>query len=386
MNQHALKIPFNKPYVVGKELYNIARTMFEDHRLSAHGRFTGACHRWLEKRLGCARALLTHSCTGALEMAAMLCNIEPDDEVIMPSFTFVSTANAFVLRGGVPVFVDIRPDTLNMDERLLESAITSRTKAFVPVHYGGVACAMDKIVRIADRHGLWVVEDAATALLSTYKGRPLGTIGHLGCLSFHETKNVTSGEGGALLVNDNRFIERAEVVWEKGTDRCQFKQGRIDKYSWVDIGSSFIPGELVGAFLYAQLEEADRIGRIRDRIFTYYNRLLRPLEEREVIRLPRMGDECTHNSHLFYIITRSLEERKKLIEYLAEKEIDAVSHYVPLHSSPAGKRYGRVAGTMAVTDDVSNRLLRLPFFNEMTPKEVERVVAWVKRFYAGTGR
>jgi len=375
------KIPFNKPFIVGKELYNIAQAVVESH-LSGDGPFTEQCHEWLERRLNCGKALLTHSCTGALEMAAMLCGIGPGDEIIMPSFTFVSTANAFALRGGTPVFVDIREDTLNIDETLIEQAITPRTRAIVPVHYAGVACAMDEIMEIAQKYNLFVVEDAAQALLSTYKNHFLGTLGHLGCLSFHETKNIISGEGGALLINDEKFVEQAEILWEKGTDRKKYYRGEVDKYTWIDIGSSFLPSELVGAFLHAQLEQADRIIEIRTRITDDYRRLLRSLEEQGAIRLP--GTEAGNNSngHIFYIITRSPDERGRLIDYLKQKGILSIFHYVPLHSSPAGVRYGRAVGDMRVTDDVSERLLRLPVYYEMSKEDVATVVDQIRRFYS----
>jgi len=380
MTNLANKIPFNKPFIIGKELENIAQAVREGH-LSGDGPFTRRCQKWMENRLGCVRALLTHSCTGALEMAAILCDIKPGDEVIMPSFTFVSTANSFVLRGGVPVFVDIRPDTLNIDERLIERAITPQTKVIVPVHYAGAACALGEILDIATRHGLLVVEDAAQALLSTYKGRFLGTMGNFGCISFHETKNVISGEGGALLINDEKFIERAEIIREKGTNRSQFLRGEVDKYTWMDIGSSFLPTELVGAFLYAQLEEAEKIGADRRQTFESYYRLLRPLEDKGLIRLPLMKSEEICNGHLFYIITQSLEERTRLIQYLEKSGVNAIFHYVPLHSSPGGTKYGRVCGSMSITDDLSNRLLRLPIYHEMGEEDVNRVAKLVKRFY-----
>jgi len=382
MEKDKIKIPFNKPFIVGKELYNIAQAVVESH-LSGDGPFTKRCHKWLEEQLGCAKALLTHSCTGALEMAAMLCSIGPGDEIIMPSFTFVSTANAFVLRGGVPVFVDIREDTLNIDETLIEQAITPRTKAIVAVHYAGVSCAMDEIMDIAERHDLFVVEDAAQALLSTYKTRHLGTIGHFGCLSFHETKNIISGEGGALLINNEKFIEQAEIFWEKGTNRKQFFRGEVNKYTWVDIGSSFLPSELVGAFLYAQLEQAEKIIEARARIAEQYLRLLRPLEEKGAIRLPAAESGNNGNGHIFYIITRSLEERGRLIVYLKQKGIWSVFHYVPLHSSPAGIKYGRTNGDMRNTDVLSDRVLRLPIYYEMREKDVEMVAEHVGRFYGG---
>jgi len=380
MTNSATKIPFNKPFIIGKELDNIAQAVREGH-LSGDGSFSKRCQKWMEDRLGCARAFLTHSCTGALEIAAMLCDIKPGDEVIMPSFTFVSTANAFVLRGGIPVFVDIHTDNLNIDERLIEQAITSRTKAIVPVHYGGVACSMGEIITIANENDLLVVEDAAQAVLSTYKGRFLGTVGNLGCISFHETKNVISGEGGALLINDENFLERAEIIKEKGTNRNQFLRNEVDKYTWLDIGSSFLPSELVGAFLYAQLEEAEKIGADRRRTFQRYYHLLRPLEEKGVIRLPLLRKEELCNGHLFYIITQSLEERTRLIRYLGENGVNAIFHYVPLHSSPGGAKYGRVCGSMRITEEFSNRLLRLPLYYEMRERDVDRVVDLVQRFY-----
>lgn len=374
-------IPFNKPFCVGKELYYIAQAVMVDSQISGDGRFTKLCHQWLEDQLGSPKALLTHSCTAALEMAALITDVGPGDEVIMPSFTFVSTANAFALRGAVPVFVDIRSDNLNIDERLIEQAITPKTKVIVPVHYAGVACAMDEILEIASSRGLKVVEDAAQALLSSYKGAHLGTLGHFGCLSFHETKNIISGEGGALLVNDPSFIERAEIIREKGTDRCKFFRGEIDKYSWVDVGSSYLPSELVAAFLYAQLENAELINEARRRIFLRYYQALKPLEDRGFIRLPYVAEGCSTNGHLFYIITGSLAERSALIQFLKRNKVSAIFHYVPLHSSRAGRRYGRTAGPMSVTDDLSDRLLRLPLYFEMTDEDVDRVTQLIWDYY-----
>jgi len=374
------RIPFNKPFIVGKELYNIAQAVINGH-LAGDGPFTKKCNAWLGKRLGCTNALLTHSCTAALEMAAILCDIGSRDEVIMPSFTFVSTANAFVLRGAVPVFVDIRPDNLNLDDKKIEQAITNKTKAIVPVHYAGVPCDMDAIMHIARTHDLFVVEDAAQALFSTYKGKFLGTIGHLGCLSFHETKNIISGEGGALLINEKEFVERAEIIREKGTNRSRFFRGEVDKYTWVDIGSSYLPSELIGAFLYAQMEKANAIIAARRRIFERYYSLLRPLEDEGVLRLPYVDSECASNGHMFYIITRSLEERTRMLEHLKKQGILAVFHYVPLHSSPAGKKYCRTSQGMEVTDDLSNRLLRLPMYYEMRDEDINRVVENVRSFY-----
>lgn len=375
-----MKVPFNKPFVVGKELYYIAQAVFAAH-LSGDGPYTKKCHQWFEEHLGCKKALLTHSCTAALEMAAILCDIQPGDEIIMPSFTFVSTANAFVLRGGRPVFIDIRPDTLNMDENLIEMAITPKTKAIVPVHYAGIPCAMDEIMITAKKNNLLVVEDAAQALLSRYKDNFVGTIGHFGCLSFHETKNVISGEGGALLINDAEFKERAEIVREKGTNRSKFFRGQVDKYTWIDIGSSYLPSELVGAFLFAQLEQAEKIIAARRRIFRCYFKLLKRLEKEGKIRLPGVESEIQSNGHIFYIITNGLKERIGLIDYLNQKEINAVFHYVPLHSSPAGMEYGRVSGKMEVTDDISERILRLPMYYEMRDTDVEKVVKAVEAFY-----
>jgi dTDP-4-amino-4,6-dideoxygalactose transaminase len=377
--------PYNRPFIGGKELSNIAQAVIKYQHISGDGVFTKRCQKWLQETLGCPRALLTHSCTAALEMAAILCDIQPGDEVIMPSYTFVSTANAFVLRGGVPVFVDIRPDTLNMDETRIEEAITPRTKAIVPVHYAGVPCAMDEINAIAKESNLFVIEDAAQALLSKYKNRFLGTLGHMGTLSFHETKNIISGEGGALLLNDERLAERAEIIWEKGTNRKKFFRGEVDKYTWVDLGSSFLPSEIIAAFLHAQLEMTETIINARCRLFDLYYSLLEPLHRREKIGLPWMENlpehTCPSNGHIFYIVTASLEERTALIEHLKENDIHAVFHYIPLHSSPAGKRFGRTCGDLDVTTDLSDRVLRLPLFYEMEEKEVHEVVDRINEFY-----
>ena len=356
-----MKVPFNKPYMTGRELWLISQAHAKGH-LSGDGAFTRQCHEWLEARTGCSKALLTHSCTGALEMAALLLDLQPGDEVIMPSFTFVSTANAFVLRGAIPVFVDIRADTLNLDERLVEAAITSRTKAICVVHYAGVACEMDAIMEIADRHGLAVVEDAAQGIFSTYKGRPLGTIGAFGALSFHETKNIISGEGGALLVNSGRHVERAEVIREKGTNRSKFFRGQVDKYTWVDIGSSYLPCEIIAAFLLAQLEEADDINQRRIAIWDRYDAWAAPLEQRGLLRRPIVPEHCGHNAHMYYLLLPSLESRARYIEAMKDQGISTVFHYIPLHSSPAGQRYGRTAGSMRVTDDASDRLVRMPLW------------------------
>jgi dTDP-4-amino-4,6-dideoxygalactose transaminase len=366
-------IPFNKPYMTGRELWYIAQAHTNGH-LAGDGMFTKNCHAWLETRTGARKALLTHSCTAALDMAAMLADIQPGDEVIMPSYTFVSTANAFVLRGGTPVFVDIRPDTLNIDETLIEGAITPRTKAIVPVHYAGVACEMDTIMNIAQRHKLLVIEDAAQAVMSAYKGKPLGTIGHLGAYSFHETKNIISGEGGALLVNDDCFAERAEIIREKGTNRSQFFRGQIDKYTWVDIGSSYLPGEVIAAFLWAQMEEAQSITERRLDIWRRYHEAMAPLEGAGKLRRPIIPKDCQHNAHMYYILLESLEKRTEVIALLKEQNVHAVFHYVPLHNSPAGKKYGRTNGELRHTDDLADRLLRLPLWVGMD-EEQDKVIA-----------
>lgn len=355
------QVPFNKPYMTGRELWYIAQAHTNGH-LSGDGIFTKKCHSWLEEKTGSKKALLTHSCTAALEMAAILADIQPGDEVIMPSYTFVSTANAFVLRGGVPVFVDIRADTLNIDEKKIEAAITNRTKAIVPVHYAGVSCEMDTIMDIAHRHELVVIEDAAQGIMSTYKGRPLGSIGHLGAYSFHETKNIISGEGGALLVNDDRFLERSEIIREKGTNRSQFFRGQVDKYTWIDIGSSYLPGEVVAAFLWAQMNEAQLITDRRLAIWNRYHEALEPLEAMGKLIRPTVPKDCAHNAHMYYLLMDSLEQRSDLIAHLKTKGIYAVFHYVPLHASPAGRRLGRENGVLSETIDLSDRLLRLPMW------------------------
>jgi len=376
-----MKIPFNKPFTIGAELENIAAAVRGGH-LAGDGRFTRQCHQWLEQNLGAKRALLTHSCTAALEMAAILCDLQPGDEVIMPSFTFVSTANAFVLRGAVPVFVDIRPDTLNLDEKLAAKAVTPRTRAIVPVHYAGVACEMDALMALAGSRDLVVVEDAAQGILAEYKGRKLGAVGHLGCLSFHETKNVISGEGGALLINDERFLARAEIIREKGTNRAQFFRGEVDKYTWVDIGSSFLPSELVGAFLWAQLERAGDINIRRMKLCAAYRQGLEALAQRGALALPQPEPEGVEgNGHLFYILLKDLATRSSLIAHLRSRGFHSVFHYVPLHSSPAGRKFGRAAGPMTVTDGVSERLLRLPLYYDLTKAQVAGIVAAIVEFF-----
>jgi len=356
-----MKIPFNKPYLTGNELQYIRKAHEKGH-LSGDGAFTHKCHAWLENDTGCEKALLTHSCTAALEMAAMLANIGPGDEVIMPSFTFVSTANAFVLRGAVPVFVDIRPDTLNMDESRIEEAITVKTRAIVPVHYAGVACEMDAIMEIAHKHQLMVIEDAAQAVVSSYKGRPLGSIGHLATLSFHETKNISCGEGGALLVNLPELCERAEIIREKGTNRSRFFRGQVDKYSWVDIGSSYLPSELSAAFLWAQIKEVRHITRRRLDIWNAYHAAFEHLESQGKIRRPIVPEDCKHNAHMYYLLLPDPDGRTAFIKYLRKNDIQVVFHYIPLHSSPMGKKLGRVNGELSNTDELSNRLVRLPLW------------------------
>lgn len=372
------KIPFNKPYMTGKELYYIAEAKF-GNMLAGDGPFTKRCHLWLEQTTGCRKALLTHSCTAALEMAALLLEIRPGDEIIMPSYTFVSTANAFVLRGGVPVFVDIREDTLNLDESLIESAITSRTKAIVPVHYAGVACEMDSILAIASRHGLKVVEDAAQGVMASYKGRALGTLGDLGVYSFHETKNVISGEGGALLVNDATLVSRAEIVREKGTDRSQYFRGEVDKYTWREVGSSFLPGELTAAFLWAQLEEAQAITAGRLALWERYHEALSGAEAEGRLRRPIVPAYCQHNAHMYYVLLAPEINRQAILDELNQEEIFSVFHYVPLHSSPAGRRYGRAHGELKVTNCQAERLVRLPLWIGLSEGQQEKVIATIIR-------
>lgn len=359
-------IPFNRPYMTGMEISHIAQA-HANGQLSGDGPFTRHCHDWLERHTGAARALLTHSCTAALEMSALLLNLQAGDEVIMPSYTFVSTANAFVLRGAVPMFVDIRDDTLNIDERLIEAAITPRTRAICVVHYAGVACEMDAILGIADRHGLRVVEDAAQAIYSTYKGRPLGAIGDIGCLSFHETKNLISGEGGALLLRDAALAQRAEILREKGTDRSQFFRGEVDKYTWVDLGSSYLPSELIAAFLAAQMAHGPDISARRMALWQRYHEWAATHEARGLLRRPVVPAHCGHNAHMYYLLLRSQAHRTAFIDRLQQSGVSAVFHYVPLHSSPAGRAFGRSAGAMDVTDDLSARLVRMPLWIGLEP-------------------
>jgi dTDP-4-amino-4,6-dideoxygalactose transaminase len=365
-------IPFNRPYASGKELIYIAEAQ-GNHHLSGDGLFTKRCHQWIEQQTGCAKALLTHSCTSALDLAALLLDIESGDEVIMPSYTFVSTANAFVLRGAVPVFVEIREDTLNLDERLIEAAITPRTRAIVPVHYAGVSCEMDSIIAIARRHDLRIVEDAAQGIMAGYKGRALGAIGDLGTFSFHETKNIIAGEAGSLLVRDADLVLRAEIMREKGTDRGRFFRGEVDKYTWQDVGSSFLPSEIIAAFLWAQLEEAQRITRERMTIWQRYHQMLAPLEREGLLRRPIVPSDCQHNGHLYYILLPSELERQKVLDELKENNIHAVFHYVPLHSSPAGVRFGRTHGDLSLTTSLSQRLVRLPMWLGLNEAQQQRV-------------
>jgi dTDP-4-amino-4,6-dideoxygalactose transaminase len=367
------KIPFNRPSLASYEMKYILEAVEKSH-LAGGGYFTKKSEEYLRQYFNGSRVLLTHSCTAALEMAALLLDIAPGDEVIMPSFTFVSTANAFVLRGGVPVFVDIRPDTLNIDENLIRQAITPRTRAIAVVHYAGVACDMGAINAIAAEHGLAVVEDAAQAHFSTWKDRPLGGIGQLGTLSFHETKNIISGEGGALIVNDPVFVERAEVIWQKGTNRLKFERSEVDKYSWVDLGSSFLPSEMIAAFLYAQLEEASSICTRRMELWNRYHKGFEMIAQERLATRPQPPVENRHNGHIYYLLVPKASGRADVLHKLGVRGVQATSHYVPLHSSPAGQRYARSSGALPVTDDVANRLIRLPLFAAMTDSDVDYVV------------
>ncbi len=367
-------VPFNRPYMTGKELWYIAQAHGRMH-LAGDGAFTKLCNQWVEQRTGTEKALLTHSCTAALEMGALLADVAPGDEVIMPSYTFVSTANAFVLRGAVPVFVDVREDTLNLDEKLIEAAITPRTKAIVPVHYAGVGCEMDAIMSIARGHNLLVVEDAAQAVMSSYRGRPLGSIGDLAAISFHETKNVISGEGGALLINNPRFAARAEIIREKGTNRSQFFRGQVDKYTWVDVGSSYLPGEIIAAFLWAQMEEVDAITRRRLAMWGTYHQWFAEAERAGKLRRPIVPGHCVHNAHMYYVLLPDLDRRTAVMAKLKALEVQTVFHYVPLHSAPAGRKYGRTHGELKVTDDIADRLLRLPMWVGMEEQQTAIIQA-----------
>nr|VFJ58699.1 MAG: dTDP-4-amino-4,6-dideoxygalactose transaminase [Candidatus Kentron sp. FW] len=374
-----VNIPFNKPYMTGQELRCITQAHARGH-LAGGGEFTRRCHHWLQNKTGTHAALLTHSCTAALEIAAILADIQSGDEVIMPSYTFVSTANAFVLRGGVPVFVDIRPDTLNLDETLIEKAITPRTRAIVPVHYAGVACEMDAIMAIARHHDLLVIEDAAQGVMANYKGRALGTIGDLGTLSFHETKNIIAGEGGALLINNPEWVARAEMIREKGTNRSQFFRGQVDRYTWVDIGSSYLPGEIIAAFLWAQMEEADTITARRLAIWNRYHEALEPLERAGYLRRPMIPDGCRHNAHMYYLLLHNPDERIAFIRAMNQAGISCVFHYVPLHTAPKGQRVGYSSGKLPVTTNLADRLVRLPLWLGLEEWQ-ERLISAIAGFW-----
>ncbi|MBQ9141989.1 MAG: dTDP-4-amino-4,6-dideoxygalactose transaminase [Lachnospiraceae bacterium] len=373
-------ITFNVPPFTGKEMDYIKECV-QNQKICGDGIYTKKCNEWLEQKTGTAKALLTTSCTHALEMAALLADIQPGDEVIMPAYTFVSTADAFVLRGAVPVFVDIRPDTMNIDENLIEAAITDKTKAIAPVHYAGVSCEMDKIMELAKKYNLVVIEDAAQGIMSSYKGKALGTIGDFGCFSFHETKNYSMGEGGALLIQDEKDIENAEIIREKGTNRSKFYRGQIDKYTWVNFGSSYLPSDMNAAYLYAQLEMADEINDARLACWERYYENLKPLAEAGYIELPVIPEGCVHNAHMFYIKAKDVEVRTALIDYLKSKEIMSVFHYIPLHTAPAGLKFGRFHGEDKYTTRESERLTRLPMFYGLTLEQVDYICEQVKSFY-----
>ncbi|MCQ2550319.1 MAG: dTDP-4-amino-4,6-dideoxygalactose transaminase [Lachnospiraceae bacterium] len=374
-------INFNVPPFTGKEL-KYMREAIEAQKICGDGQFTKKCNTWLEEKTGTKKALLTTSCTHATELAAILAQVKPGDEVIMPAFTFVSTADAFVLRGATAVFVDIRPDTMNMDETKIEAAITDKTVGIVPVHYAGIACEMDTIMDIAQKHNLWVIEDAAQGIMSTYKGKALGTIGDFGCFSFHETKNFSMGEGGALLIRDESYIEDAEIIREKGTNRSKFYRGQIDKYTWVNYGSSYLPSDMNAAYLWAQLELAEEITGDRLASWNHYRERLSPLQEQGKLVLPTIPKDCTHNAHMFYVKCKNLEERTAMISYLKEKEIMSVFHYIPLHTSPAGLKFGRFAGEDVYTTKESERLARLPLYYGLKPEQVEYICDCIEAFYA----
>lgn len=373
-------IRFNVPPYTGNEIENIKKAV-ENQHICGDGMFTKQCSEYLEEITGTSKCLLTTSCTHALEMAALLCDIKEGDEVILPSYTFVSTADAFVLRGAVPVFVDIRPDTMNIDENLIEAAITERTKVIAVVHYAGIACEMDKIMEIAEKYHLMVVEDAAQAIMCTYKGKPLGTFGDFGCFSFHETKNFSMGEGGALLIRDPKYIEAAEILREKGTDRSKYFRGQVDKYRWMNYGSSYLPSDMNAAYLYSQFEVADQINEVRRARWNQYYELLNPLQDKGIITLPTVPDGCEHNGHMFYIKTKDMQERTELIQFMKDNDILTVFHYVPLHSAPAGLKFGHFHGEDRYTTAESERLLRLPMFYQLTKEQVELIAGKVKEFY-----
>lgn len=374
-------VNFNVPPFIGKEIEYISEAI-ESRKICGDGEFTKKCNHWLEKKFGVEKALLTTSCTHSLEMAALLCNIKPGDEVIMSPFTFVSTANAFVLRGAKIIFVDIRPDTMNIDENLIEEAITEKTKVIVPVHYAGVSCEMDKITEIAKKYNLLVVEDAAQGVMSKYKGQALGSIGDYGCFSFHETKNYSMGEGGAILINSIQNVEKAEIIREKGTDRSRFLRGQIDKYTWVDLGSSYLPSELNAAYLYAQLEEADKIYDNRMGSWNLYHECFQSLEQKGIFELQQVPEECTHNAHMFYIKVKDIDERTKLIDYLKSNGISTAFHYIPLHTAKAGIRFGTFVGEDRYVTKESERLLRLPMYYGLTKEEIHFIVSKIEKFYS----
>ena len=370
------QIPFSPVYTTGRELGYIQQAIAGGN-ITGDGNFTKLCQDWLEEQLGAAKVLMTHSCTAALEMSALLANIQPGDEVIMPSYTFVSTANAVVLRGGVPVFIDIRPDTLNLDETLVNAAITSKTKAIAPVHYAGVGCELDKLVSLANEHGLMVIEDAAQAFGARYHQKPLGSFGSLSCFSFHATKNVVSGEGGALVINDPALMERAEILWEKGTNRKQFFRGEIDKYTWIDVGSSYLPSDLLAAFLWAQLEQAVQITQQRQQLWQRYHQGFAELESQGRVIRPQVPAHCDHNGHIYYLLVQDPQTQDKVLKFLKSNGVGATFHYVPLHSAPAGLQYCRISGSMRVTEDLSQRLVRLPLSAAVTIEQVDRVISLV---------
>lgn len=373
-------ICFNVPPFTGKEMDYI-KIAVENQKICGDGEFTKKCNAWLEEKTKSKKALLTTSCTHATELAALLADIQEGDEVIMPSYTFVSTADAFVLRGAKAVFVDIRPDTMNIDENLIEAAVTDKTKAIVPVHYAGVACEMDKIMEIAERHKLFVIEDAAQGIMSTYKGKALGAIGDFGCYSFHETKNYSMGEGGALLIQDEKYIEDAEIIREKGTNRSKFFRGQIDKYTWVNFGSSYLPSDMNAAYLWAQLEMAEKINAARLAVWKQYYEELTPLQEKGILKLPVIPEDCVHNAHMFYIKAKDLEERTRLLSFLKEQGILSVFHYIPLHTSPAGMKFGRFHGEDRYTTKESERLARLPMYYGLTEAQVSYICSKIKEFY-----
>jgi dTDP-4-amino-4,6-dideoxygalactose transaminase len=375
-------IPFNLPPVVGCEA-NYIQQAINNGKLSGDGPYTKACSQWFEENFNTAKALLTPSCTAALEMAAILINIQPNDEVIMPSYTFVSTANAFVLRGAKIIFVDVEQNTMNLDINAVKAAITSKTKAIVPVHYAGVSCDMTALMAVANTNKLWVIEDAAQGVMSNYQGKALGTIGHIGCFSFHETKNYTSGgEGGAIFINDKSLIERAEIIREKGTDRSQFIRGQLDKYTWQDLGSSYLPSELQAAYLFAQLENAEIINKKRLHSWNLYHQAFLPLAEQGLLELPHIPNECTHNAHMYYVKLKDLPQRNIFIDYLKSKEVLSVFHYIPLHSSPAGKKFGVMRGKDNYTTQESERLVRLPMYYQLSEVQMQHVIDTVKSFFS----